>query len=132
MGQIGNADFYIKGDDVIVINKKSFVTILREVLIMQGLRTQESKKFDKFWNLVQETAGKDEKVFFADCGEGHDFETADMEGEDFCGWLIPIEKVNEFETDWKKQNVSDEWSDNMVWLEWKNDNGIISVKFNID
>lgn len=97
---------------------------------MQGLRTQESDKFNKFWELVQATAKSKEMFFFADCGEGHDFETDDMEGEDFCGWLIPLSQVSEFEPGWSKRAVSDEWIDNMVWAEWSNNNGKISVEFN--
>lgn len=97
---------------------------------MQGLRTQESDKFNRFWNIVQETAKNKGMIYFADCGEGRDFETEDMEGEDFCGWLVPIDKAEEFEPDWKNNSVSDEWIGNMIWAEWNNDNGIISVEFN--
>lgn len=97
---------------------------------MLGLRTQESEKFNKFWLLVQEKAAKKGMVFFADCGEGSDFETEEMEGEDFCGWLIPLDKVKEFEPNWKENNVSDKWVDNMIWLEWESINDIISIEFN--
>lgn len=97
---------------------------------MLGLRTQESEKFNKYWELVQEKAKLNGKVFFADCGEGNDFETDSMEGEDFCGWLIPLDKVKEFEPNWKENNVSDQWIDDMVWLECVNDNGTITIEFN--
>lgn len=97
---------------------------------MKGLRTQESDKFNVFWDLVQREAKKQGMFFFADCGEGHDFETDDMEGEDFCGWLVPVDKIKEFEAEWEQHNVSDEWIDNMVWAEWENTDGVISVEFN--
>jgi hypothetical protein len=97
---------------------------------MQGLRTQESDKFNKFWLLIQEQAAKKGMVFFGDCGEGNDFETEDMEGENFCGWLIPQDKVKEFEPNWKDDNVADEWSDNMTWVEWKKEKGKVSIEFN--
>lgn len=97
---------------------------------MKGLRTQESEKFNRFWNIVQEKAEKQGMIFFADHGEGNDFETDEMEGEDFCGWLIPFEKEKEFEKDWKDSKVSDDWTDNIVWLEWSEENGNIKIDFN--
>lgn len=97
---------------------------------MQGLRTQESDKFNRFWNIVQETAKIQGMIFYADCGEGRNFETEDMEGEDFWGWLVSIDEAEEFEPDWKKNLVSDEWIDKMIYAEWRYDNGIISVEFN--
>jgi hypothetical protein len=63
---------------------------------MQGLRTQESKKFEKFIELVQEEAAKKNSVFFLDCGQGKTFENESIECENLCGWLIPKEKVKEF------------------------------------
>ena len=64
---------------------------------MQGLRKQENQKFNKFFELVQREACKKGKVFFCDCGQGDVFENDTIECEDLCGWLIPQEKVNEFE-----------------------------------
>lgn len=97
---------------------------------MQGLKTQENEKFNKFWNLVQEIASKQGKRFFLDCGEGREFFLDDMEGEDLRGWLIPIDDVEEFEKEWKKNHVSDKWIDNIYWAEWKEINNIITVEFN--
>ncbi|MDF2537987.1 MAG: hypothetical protein K0S76_1008 [Herbinix sp.] len=96
---------------------------------MQGLRTQENQKFNKFWNLIQSTAKNQGKVFFCDCGEGREFFLEDMEGEDLRGWLIPLDKANEFEPNWLVDNVSDVWLDNLCWAEWKDTNGMISVEF---
>ena len=64
---------------------------------MKGLRTQESDKFIKFFELVQEEAANLDSVFFLDCGQGKMFENSQIECEDLCGWLIPTEKVKEFE-----------------------------------
>lgn len=97
---------------------------------MQGLKTREDKKFDKFWDIVQETAKRQNKMFFLDCGEGREFFLDDMEGEDLRGWLIPLNKVAEFEPDWKNNEVSDKWVDNIFWAEWNNTNGVITVEFN--
>lgn len=96
---------------------------------MQGLKTQESEKFNKFWNIVQRAASLEKSVFFLDCGEGREFETPDMEGEDLCGWLIPDDKVPEFEQAWKEDRVPDKWSDHLVWAKWKENKGSFSVNF---
>ena len=53
---------------------------------MLGLKTQESLKFNRFWQLIQDTARNFGCVFFGFAGEGRDFETPTMEGEDFSGW----------------------------------------------
>ena len=50
---------------------------------MLGLKTQESLKFNRFWQLIQDTARNFGCVFFGFAGEGRDFETPTMEGEDF-------------------------------------------------
>lgn len=64
---------------------------------MQGLRKQESEKFNNFFELVQHEAAKKGNVFFCDCGQGNVFENNTFECEDLCGWLIPQEKANDFE-----------------------------------
>ncbi|MBR5583707.1 MAG: hypothetical protein IKW21_04185 [Lachnospiraceae bacterium] len=96
---------------------------------MLGLRTQESKKFEKFMKLVQAEAKKTEKVFFLDTGDGHDFETDELEGEDLAGWLIPSSKVIEFKEVWEKDSVDDEWSDFYMFAVWKNENNKIVISF---
>lgn len=44
------------------------------------------------------------------------------------GWLIPREKVTEFERLWKDDDVSDDWTDFFVWAVWNNDKEL-TVKF---
>ena len=87
---------------------------------MQGLRTQETDKFEKFFSIVQDAARKQNRVFFLDSGDGHDFETDTLEGEDLMGWLIPKDFVSEFKKEWETGNVSDSWSDFFVWAIWEN------------
>jgi hypothetical protein len=96
---------------------------------MQGLKTQESPKFNNFWNIVQETAEKQGKKFFCDCGEGREFFLEDMEGEDLRGWLIPEDQAKEFELEWLMDNVSDKWIDNIFWAEWKDTDRTITIDF---
>lgn len=64
---------------------------------MQGLRQQESQKFEKFFQMVQDEAKKKGCVFFLDCGLGNVFEDDNIECEDLSGWLIENNKVHEFE-----------------------------------
>lgn len=60
---------------------------------MRESRTQESKEFEKFFNIVRSEADKQNSIFFCGCGEGRELFTNDMEGEDLMGWLIPKEKA---------------------------------------
>lgn len=85
---------------------------------MRGLKTQEGKKFERFFSLVQQEASKKNSVFFLECGEGHDFETDHLEGEDLRGWLIPHEQAERFEKVWLKGSPGDEWADQIAWATW--------------
>ena len=96
---------------------------------MLGLKTQESDKFYKFWELVQEKPSEQDKVFFADCGEGNILETSDLECEDMRGWLIPKEKSKEFETEWQQDQVSDKWTGFIFWAEWSENARNIEIRF---
>lgn len=96
---------------------------------MQGLRKQETDKFEKFFSIVQNAARENRCVFFLDAGDGRDFETDTLEGENLMGWLIPNDKVFEFKKEWETGDVSDDWSDFFVWAIWENaDNP--TIKFN--
>ena len=96
---------------------------------MRGLKTQEGNKFDKFWTIVSKKALENNKIFFLECGEGREFEMQDMEGEDLRGWLIPVDKADEFEKEWLKDEVGDNWLNFIIWAEWQKVNGNISVEF---
>lgn len=98
---------------------------------MQGLRTQETEKFNKFFALIQSEAEKQKAVFFADAGDGNDFETATMEGENMMGWLIPKAKVEEFQPLWKRSKVDEEWADFFGWAIWEKDEDNIAIHFEI-
>ena len=67
---------------------------------MCGLKTHESEKFNRFWAAIQDQAAREGCVFFGFAGEGRDFETDAMEGEDFSGWLIPVKEADAFEQNW--------------------------------
>ena len=86
-------------------------------------------KDDAFWNLVQEAAHERNCSFFIDCGEGREFETDDMKGEDLFGWLIPQNKKYEFSQEFREGNVSDKWSEFLVFAFWEENNGSIAIRF---
>ena len=97
---------------------------------MQELRTQENDKFLRFVELVRSFAAKQGCVFFVDCGEGRDFETETMEGEDLSGWLIPQNKVTEdFHKAFAEAKVPEEWDDFLRIAVWNNVNGKINITF---
>lgn len=100
---------------------------------MQGLKTQESLKFERFFRLIQNEAQNNKSVFFAFAGDGRDFETQDMEGEDMMGWLIPQSSALAFQNEWEADNSEEalkQWSKFFTWAEWKEKNGKISIEFN--
>lgn len=99
---------------------------------MRGLKTQENNKFIRFFELIQRKAEEAGGIFFGFCGEGNEFFLEDMEGEELSGWLIPIEKSNIFEEEWKKSKSIDDlerWMDFYTWVLWENNNGSIKVIF---
>ena len=85
---------------------------------MLGLRTNESDKFIKYFEIVQATAQKQGCVYYLDAGDGLEFETEVYEGEDLMGWLIPDDFVLSFEKEWNQGDVSDEWSKYYTWAIW--------------
>lgn len=96
---------------------------------MQGLRKQETEKFERFFAIIQAEAKKHNALFFADAGDGNDFETSTLEGENMMGWLIPSDKVKEFEPLWQSSDVNDSWSDSFVWAIWSKDGNTVKIKF---
>lgn len=85
---------------------------------MLGLRTNESEKFIRFFEIVQTTAQHQGCVYYLDAGDGRDFENDVYEGEDLMGWLIPVDEVSNFEKEWNSDDVSDEWSMFYTWAIW--------------
>ena len=89
---------------------------------MKGLRTQEGEKFECFFELVQKEALKRDCVFFLNSGEGHIFENENMEFSDLNGWLIPMEKAEEFNEKYmKRQEGQEDWDDYFCWEEWEDE-----------
>lgn len=96
---------------------------------MLELNSQE-EKFERFWTLIQEQAGKENSKFFMDCGEGREIETDEISGEDISGWLIPMSQVLEFEKEWRKEESKlDAWDDRLRIAEWNKSGAKITINF---
>jgi len=113
------------------INMKKIKTNIREKSTIKGLRTQESDKFYRFFELIQQEAEKKGCIFFAEAGDGHDYVSNTLECEDMMGWLIPKEKINEFEPLWEKDQVPELWSDFFTFAVWKEDGDSIKIVFEV-
>lgn len=96
---------------------------------MLGLRTQEPKKFENFVELVQKEAAKNNSVFFCFCEEGNDYETEQLEGTDLSGWLIPADKVEEFEKLYHEWADLDDWAEFFLFAEWSGDKNDPTIEF---
>lgn len=100
---------------------------------MLGLRTQEGERFERFFKLVQEEAERQGCVFFMDAGDGRDFETATMEGEDLTGFLIPAFQADafnsRFQADLGFPHNAPEWADFFRFATWKQDGDKITIQF---
>ena len=96
---------------------------------MRGLKTQESEKFNKFFSLVQESAKRKNAVFFLEAGDGRDFKTNTLEGEDLQGWLVPIERAVEFEKEWFIDSVGDKWEQFFCFAVWSKNEQSIEINF---
>lgn len=96
---------------------------------MQGLRTQEGERFERFFALVQEAAKKRQCVFFLNCGEGRELTTKTMEGEDLFGWLIPESLVNAFEKRFLDDSLSEDWDDFLFFAIWEQTAKGIEIRF---
>lgn len=100
---------------------------------MRGLKTKKSGKFNRFWTLIQAAAAQENCVFFGYAGEGRDFSTDDMEGENFSGWLVPTENADTFEQEWSlgtsKLFRSLPAGARFTFAIWEKKSGEITVKF---
>jgi hypothetical protein len=85
---------------------------------MRGLRYPESEKFENFFTMVQSTMYKSNCVFFLDTGNGNEFETEFMEGEELVGWVIPINMADEFEAKFMAEECLDEYCCHYYHIDW--------------
>ena len=97
--------------------------------MIRGLKTNEGKRFEKFFSIVQKTANEINCIFFLEAGDGRDFENEDMEGEDLMGWLIPCEKADEFEHLWFQDKSDENWDNYFGFAVWEENGNSFSIKF---
>lgn len=45
------------------------------------------------------------------------------------GWLIPIDKADDFKKYWLLDDVNDDWSDYFMFAVWEKDRDEIKIKF---
>ena len=98
------------------------------MLIIKGLRTNESIKFQRYFALVQEAAKQRRCIFYFDTGDGRDIVTDTFEGEDLMGWLIPEDQSSAFEKEWNAWDVSSIWNKYFCFAIWDNSDGL-SIEF---
>ena len=100
---------------------------------MLGLRTEDSKEFLKFFEFVQECANKRDCVFFLDFGECKDISFKDMIIDDLFGWLIPKNKVYEFNKKYLNWSIGDKddnkWDKYLVWCIPEIENNNLKINF---
>lgn len=103
--------------------------------ITTGLKPDDptiDERFLAYFSIVQEAAADLGCAFFLFCGEDHDLITDEIDCQDLTGWLVPSDKVADFEPIWKADNWKDltaEQVDFMVTAIWSGVPGEISVVF---
>ena len=85
---------------------------------MRGLKYPETVKFQNYFSMVQGTMYKSNCVFFLEAGEGNEFETENLEGENLTGWVIPMTLADEFEARWLADECLTEYDDYYYLVEW--------------
>jgi hypothetical protein len=99
---------------------------------MRGIKSQKSDRFYRFFQLIQDEAARQNAVFFVFAGEGNDIDLPELEGEDMSGWLIPQDRVAEFEPAWTKDHsmsALEQWSDFFTWAVWEEHGGTVTISF---
>lgn len=100
-----------------------------EVFDFELLRTNESPEFTEFIEYVNLKANRLNCFYFLDCVDGNDIEYAGMQVADLCGWLIPIDKVEEFLPVWQSFKEDDTWIEYYTFVEWKRTDDDIEINF---
>ncbi len=97
---------------------------------MQGLRKQEDKGFENFFEFVQKCAKNRNSVFFCDTAQGDEFSLNDMDGDSLTGWLIPADEAPNFERIFLAGTINEHvWINNYVLVNWHIKNGKLSITF---
>lgn len=92
-------------------------------------RTQESKKFERFFEIVRDAAADLDSIFFIDCGEGRELVTDELEAEDLSGWLVPKRLAETFEEEFYADQVTSSWNPFVRFAVWRQQGNKITVEF---
>lgn len=97
-----------------------------------GIRVKddaEDEMFVRFFEVVQRAAKAQGCVFFCDSGECHYLINDKFDGEDLCGWLVPISEADEFNKRFLAWEIGIESDDYMRIAEWYGDENNPSIRF---
>lgn len=86
---------------------------------------------DRFFDLVQKAAKEQGARFFISSGEGRELETGQLEGEDLSGWLVPLNKANDFFNDLRNDEAeaAAKWGEFFTFAEWAQHGDSVSIAF---
>ncbi|MCP1111309.1 hypothetical protein M2150_002246 [Lachnospiraceae bacterium PM6-15] len=101
---------------------------------MRGIRQQtylQDRRFLNFFERVQEAAASEDKVFFMDTGEGHEYEKGNVYGEDLGGWLVAKEKAASFEERYCNfdKSLYYDFEEDICFAEWEEQGEEIIITF---
>lgn len=89
-------------------------------------------KEERFFELIQKEAKKHNAKFFVSSGEGHEIINNELDGEDFSGWLIPLDKTEAFVEVLKKaegKEFDDKWMKFFIFAIWREKSNGIKIEF---
>jgi len=84
------------------------------------------EKSNKFSIILHEAAADLDCLFSEESGEGNDMVTDTLYCEDVAGWLIPIDRKDEFV---KSNRKDDKWREFFVFAEWEKCGNTIKINF---
>ena len=96
---------------------------------MKGIRSTENQKFLEFFSKVQGKSMERGNIFFLDTGECLDIEFNNMEVDNLCGWEVPLEISESFESKYLNKEILDEYSDYYIWIIPKIENDELVINF---
>lgn len=97
-----------------------------------GLRTLDTPKFYRFWDLVEVEAEKRGCFFFSQCGDGHEAEDEEKEYSDMFGWLVPKEFYDDVDQHYRAMDesyISQHYDKYFVSMEWEKEGKLLIIYF---
>ena len=101
-----------------------------KVLGLRFKKDADDARFVRFFNIVQDAARAQGKVFFLWCDEGNEIITDELDGGDMSGWLVDEADADRFDRIWRKstQDIPGEFE--FVIARWhERQDGSIGIEF---